>query len=137
MAQHIVPKTSDGSTDGEIVRPAFTEKPDGPYLSYNLPFDKACEKHVRETFRAERVYVLASGSLCRNTEYVQQLQQALGSKVVGLRKGMTPHTLWNEVLEIVGECKKLHADLIVTIGAGSLTDAAKIVTLVRNIACIV
>ena len=133
MSQHVVPKLCDGSTDGEIIRPAFTEKPDGPHLSYNLPFDKACEKHVRETFRAERVYVLASGSLCKNTEYVQQLQQALGSRVVGLRKGMTPHTLWNEVLEIVDECKKLRADLIVTIGAGSLTDAAKIVTLVRII----
>lgn len=136
MTQYVVPKTSDGSTDGEIVRPAFTERPEGPYLSYNLPFDKACEKHVRETFNAERVYVLASGSLCRNTQYVQQLQQALGDRVAGLRTGMTPHTLWNEVLEVVDECKKLQADLIVTIGAGSLTDAAKIVTLVRFMDCI-
>ena len=133
MSQHVVPKTNDGSTDGEIVRPAFAEVPDGPRLSYNLPFDKACLKHVKETFAAERVYILASGSLCRNTEYVQQLRTALGHRVAGSREGMTPHTLWSEVLEVAEDCRRLQADLIVTIGGGSLTDAAKIVALVSYV----
>lgn len=133
MTQRIVPKSNDGAVDGEVVRPAFTEVPGGPYVSYNLPYDKACEKHVRETFKAERIYILASGSLCRNTDYVQKLQTALGDRVAGLRAGMTPHTLWNEVLEVTDECRRLRVDLIVTIGAGSLTDAAKIVTLVSSL----
>jgi hypothetical protein len=132
MTQHVVPKEIDGAADGEIVRPAFADVSDGPYLSYNLPFDKACVKHVKETFNAERVYILASGSLCRNTDYVKRLQRALGDRVAGLREGMTPHTLWSEVLEVAAECKRLRADLIVTIGGGSLTDAAKIVTLVSE-----
>jgi alcohol dehydrogenase class IV len=132
MTQHVVPKKNDSTADGEIVRPAFTEVSDGPYLSYNLPFDKACAKHVEETFKAKRVYILASGSLCRNTDYVKRLQRALGDQVAGLREGMTPHTLWSEVLEVTEECRRLRADLIVTIGGGSLTDAAKIVTLVSN-----
>ena len=132
MPRHVVPKKNDGATDGEIVRPAFAEVPDGPHLSYNLPFDKACLKHVEETFAAERVYILASGSLCRNTDYVQRLRTALGSRVAGLREGMTPHTLWNEVLEVADDCRRLRVDLIVTIGGGSLTDAAKIVALVSN-----
>lgn len=132
MTQHVVPKKSDGAGDGEIVRPAFTEVPNGPHLSYNLPFDKACVKHVDETFGAKHVYILGSGSLSRNTGYVQQLRQALGDRVAGAREGMTPHTLWNEVLEVADDCRRLRADLIVTIGGGSLTDAAKIVTLVSN-----
>ena len=69
--------------------------------------------------------------MSRNTDHVQQLRQVLGGKVVGLREGMTPHTLWSEVLEIAVECREKEVDLIVTLGAGSLTDGAKIVSLVR------
>jgi alcohol dehydrogenase class IV len=129
MSQHVIPKKTNDN-DGEVIRPVFSEVPNGPHLSYNLPFEEACAKHVEATFNAERVYILASGSLCRNTKYVEQLRTALGSRVAGLREGMTPHTLWNEVLEITDDCRRLRADLIVTIGGGSLTDAAKIVTLV-------
>jgi len=42
---------------------------------------------------------------------------------------MIPHTLWSECLEVTEDCRKLNADLLVTLGAGSLTDAAKIVAL--------
>lgn len=131
MSQHVIPKNTNDD-DGDIVRPAFSGVSNGPHISYNLPFDKSCAKHVEATFKAERVYILASGSLCRNTKYVEQLRKALGSRVAGLREGMTPHTLWNEVLEVADDCRRLRADLIVTIGGGSLTDAAKIVTLVSE-----
>ena len=131
MSQHVVPnKTNDN--DGEVIRPAFSEVPNCPHLSYNLPFDKACAYHVKATFNAERVYILASGSLCKNTKYVEQLRTALGSRVAGLREGMTPHTLWDEVLEVAEDCRRVRVDLIVTIGGGSLTDAAKIITLVSG-----
>lgn len=123
--------TKKTDADGEVFREAFSNAP-GPHISYNLPLDQACAKHVVNTFAAERVYILASGSLCRNTKYVQQLQQALGSQVVGTRQGMTPHTLWSECLEVAEECRTLRADILVTLGAGSLTDAAKIVALVSD-----
>lgn len=98
--------------------------------SYGLPFTVACAKHVSETFHACRVYIIASGSLSRNTSHVKDLEAALEGKVVGVRNGMTPHTLWSECLEITKEARDAKADLIVTLGAGSLTDAAKIITLV-------
>jgi alcohol dehydrogenase class IV len=130
MPNFVTPKKNDGpSEDGEIVRPAFDDA-SGPHVSYNLPFDKAATKHVVGTFAADRVYILASGSLCRNTKFVQQLQDALGGRVAGVRKGMTPHTLWSEVLEVADECRRVKADLLITIGGGSLTDAAKLVALV-------
>ena len=84
MSQHVIPKKTNDN-DGETIRPAFSEVPNGPRLSYDLPFDKACAKHVEASFHAERVYILASGSLCRNTKYVEQLRNALGSRVAGLR----------------------------------------------------
>jgi alcohol dehydrogenase class IV len=130
MPNFITPKRRDSpAEDGEIVCPAFADV-SGPHISYNIPFDKASAKHVVETFAADRVYILASGSLCRNTEFVKQLQDALGSRVAGVRKGMTPHTLWSEVLEVADECRRVKADLLITIGGGSLTDAAKLVALV-------
>jgi alcohol dehydrogenase class IV len=72
--------------------------------------------------------VICSGSLARNTDSLQRLTAALGpDKIAGQRIGMKPHTQWSEVLEIVADARKVQADLLLTLGAGSLTDGAKIV----------
>lgn len=112
----------------EVYRPAFDAG--YPHISYGLSFHSSCAKHVVETFKCSRVYIIASGSLARNTDNVTKLQNALGSKVVGTRIGMKPHTLWSEILEIAKEAKEVNADILVTLGAGSLTDGAKIIALV-------
>lgn len=101
-----------------------------PHISYGLPFPEACAKHVPRTVNASRVYIIASKTLSTNTDAFQRLETALDGKVVGKRIGMTPHTLWSECLEVTAEARRLAADLIITLGAGSLTDAAKIVSLV-------
>ena len=134
-------------SQNEVYRPAFTDPPginlagiptsnlklSAPYVSYGLPYQEACAQHVRETFKASRVYVIASGTLSRKTDKLEKLTDALGKEhVVGVRKGMTPHTLWSEVLQITSEAKQAKADCIVTLGAGSITDGAKIVTLVSS-----
>ena len=121
---------AEPQSDGEVHYLPFSGTT-YPYISHGLPFPQACAKHVDKTFRASRVYIIASGTLARTTDYVRELQQALGERVVGTRAGMTPHTLWSEILEIADECRDLDADLIVTLGAGSLTDGAKIIALVR------
>ena len=74
-----------------------------PNVSYGIPYSEACAKHVRDTFKASRVYIVTSGSMSRNhPEALQALVDALGEdKVVGVRKGMASHTLWSEILEIV------------------------------------
>ena len=117
----------------ETVRPAFADR-ERPLLSYGIPFPAAAAEHVTKTFGASRVYVICSGSLSRNTDALGRLTAALGpEKVVGRRLGMQSHTLWSEVLQIVEEARKAKADLLLTLGAGSLTDAAKIVALVSLI----
>ncbi|KAF7714265.1 Fe-containing alcohol dehydrogenase [Penicillium ucsense] len=113
----------------EIVRPAFADR-ERPLLSYGIAFPTAAARHVAETFGASRVYVICSGSLSRNTDALARLTAALGpDKVVGRRLGMQSHTLWSEVLQIVEEARKVEADLLLTLGAGSLTDGAKIIAL--------
>ncbi|KAL1631979.1 hypothetical protein SLS56_004184 [Neofusicoccum ribis] len=113
---------------GDMYHKAFADH-EHPYISYGLLYPKACAKHVDQTFNAERVYILASGSLSKNTDAVKTLEDALAGKVVGVRRGMTSHTLWTECIDVAKEVKHLDADLLVTIGGGSLIDAAKIVSL--------
>ena len=122
-------QNNSASCDGETYRPAWPSS--HPQISYGLPFPEACAKHVSNTFKASRVYIIASGSLSRQTDHVKRLQQALGDKVVGTTYGMKPHTLWSEILEITAKANEAKADMLVTLGAGSLTDGAKIIALVR------
>jgi alcohol dehydrogenase class IV len=131
----------------ETYKPAFDEPPGtnlagipikglqlpSPYVSYGRPYQESCAKHIRETFHASKVYIIASGSLARNTDKLDRLIDAIGKdNVVGARKGMTPHTPWSEILAITANCRATQADCVVTLGAGSLTDGAKIVVLVRQ-----
>lgn len=114
----------------ETIRPAFTNR-ERPLLSYGIAFPAAAARHVTETFNASRVYVICSGSLARNTDALDKLTAALGpGKVVGHRIGMQSHTLWSEVLEIVEDARNVQADLLLTLGAGTLTDGAKIAAFV-------
>lgn len=118
----------------ETVRPAFSDR-ERPLLSYGIPFAPAAARHVCETFNASRVYVLCSGSLARNTDSLEKLKVALrqrGVDVVGARIGMKSHTLWSEVVEVVNDARSVEADLLLTLGAGSLTDAAKIAAFVYS-----
>ncbi|KAL2355728.1 putative Fe-containing alcohol dehydrogenase [Cryomyces antarcticus] len=110
----------------ETYRPAF-EGSDFPHISYGIPFSEACQSHIEKTFRASRVFIIASKTLSNNTDNLKSLQAALGKKVVGTRVGMTPHTLWSECLSVTEEARQARADLLITLDAGSLTDAAKII----------
>lgn len=93
-----------------------------PNISYGLPFDKAIVNHVGSD---AKVYVLASKTLSEKTNSLDRLKAALGTRVKGIRVGMTPHTVFQECLEVTDEAKAVGADTIITLGAGSLSDAAK------------
>ncbi len=110
----------------EAFRRAFPDRA-VPNITYGLPFTEACAKHVESIFNASRVYIIASKSLSTNTDALKRLEQALGSRVVGARVGMKPHTLWSDILSVVNEARPLNPDCIITLGAGSLTDGSKII----------
>ncbi|QRD81644.1 aconitate hydratase mitochondrial precursor [Aspergillus flavus] len=113
----------------ETLRTAFADRP-RPLLSYGVPFETAAAKHINDLFHASRVYIICSSSLSRNTDVLDRLNTSIGkNKIVGTRIGMRSHTYWSEILEIVHEARDSGADLILTIGAGSLTDGAKVVAL--------
>jgi alcohol dehydrogenase class IV len=113
---------------GETYKLAFPGK-SKPYLSTGLPFPEACAHHITNTYHASKVYVIVSNSISKTTNF-ESLKIALSEKIVAVRRGIKPHTPWDDVLEIVKDIKEKKADVIVTLGAGSLTDGAKVIALV-------
>ncbi|KAJ7211757.1 putative Fe-containing alcohol dehydrogenase [Mycena pura] len=99
-------------------------------IAYGAPFPASCARQAEERFHAKRVFVIASASLARSTTALDELTAALGEKVAGTRVGLKAHTYFSDILSVAKECRALSVDLIVTLGGGSLTDAAKMVSLV-------
>jgi len=78
---------------------------------------------------AERVFLMVSGTLNRTTEEIAKVRRALGNRFAGLFDRMPPHTPRRAVIEAAAAAREAQADLIVTIGGGSVTDGAKAVQL--------
>lgn len=78
---------------------------------------------------ARRVFMLVSRTLGRETEWVNEMRAALGERCAGSYDGMPPHTPRDAVLDATAAARDAGADLIITFGGGSLTDAGKMVRL--------
>jgi maleylacetate reductase len=78
---------------------------------------------------AERVFLMVSGTLNRATDEIEKVRQALGNRFAGQFDRMPPHTPRRAVIEAAEAARAAGADLIATIGGGSVTDGAKAVQL--------
>ncbi len=78
---------------------------------------------------AERVFLMVSGTLNRTTDEIDKLRRALGNKCVGTFDKMPAHTPRSAVIAATDQARDARADLIVTLGGGSITDGAKAVQL--------
>jgi maleylacetate reductase len=91
----------------------------------------AAEAVVGQTERlhAARAFLMVSGTLNRTTDEIEKIRQALGSRCVGTFDAMPPHTPREAVVAAAEQARGAGADLIVTVGGGSITDGAKAVQL--------
>ena len=78
---------------------------------------------------ATRVFLMASGTLERETDEIAKVRAALGNRCAGSFTVMPPHTPRQAVLKAAEAARAAKADLIVTVGGGSATDGAKAVQL--------
>jgi maleylacetate reductase len=78
---------------------------------------------------ASRVFLMVSGTLNRQTDEVEKLRRALGNKCVGTFDSMPAHSPRSAVVAAANQARAAKADLIVTLGGGSITDGAKAVQL--------
>lgn len=84
---------------------------------------------IAERLEAKRVLVMASATLDRSGDGVAAIRGALGQRLAGQYQGMPAHSPRAAVLDATRQARAAGADLIVTVGGGSLTDAAKAVRL--------
>ncbi|MBR1205941.1 MULTISPECIES: iron-containing alcohol dehydrogenase [unclassified Bradyrhizobium] len=78
---------------------------------------------------AQRAFLMVSGTLNRETDEIEKVRQALGARCVGTFDQMPAHTPRAAVIAAAEQARDAKADLIVTIGGGSITDGAKAVQL--------
>jgi maleylacetate reductase len=93
---------------------------------YGRPFAEALKEVVEES-GANSVFLLASGTLNRETDTVGQVRRALGNRLAGVFARIGAHTPRSDVVEAANAARAAGADLLVTLGGGSVTDAAKMV----------
>ncbi|WP_338692999.1 iron-containing alcohol dehydrogenase [Bradyrhizobium sp. 26S5] len=78
---------------------------------------------------AQRAFLMVSGTLNRETDEIEKVRQALGARCVATFDRMPGHTPRAAVIAATEQARDAKADLIVTIGGGSITDGAKAVQL--------
>lgn len=76
---------------------------------------------------AERVFLIAGGTLFRETDFVARAQAALGTHLAGTWTRIGAHTPRIDVVAAANAARAAGADLLVTLGGGSVTDAAKMI----------
>src|SRR6202171_3373106 len=78
---------------------------------------------------AASAFLMVSGTLNRQTDEIEKIRQRLGSRCVATFDAMPPHTPREAVIAAAEQARAANADLIVTVGGGSITDGAKAVQL--------
>lgn len=76
-----------------------------------------------------RAFLMVSGTLNRQTDEIEKIRRALGSRCAGVFDAMPAHTPREAVIAAARAAREADADLIVTVGGGSITDGAKAVQL--------
>jgi maleylacetate reductase len=74
---------------------------------------------------ANRVFLVVSRTLDRETGWVNNLRAALGNRYAGSFDGVPSHTPRDTVLAATEAARQAKADLLVSFGGGSVTDATK------------
>jgi len=93
--------------------------------------EPAAEALVRQMdrLRASRAFLMVSGTLRRETDEIEKIRRALGSRCAAIFDAMPQHTPREAVIAASEQARAANADLIVTVGGGSITDGAKAVQL--------
>jgi maleylacetate reductase len=78
-----------------------------------------------DRLRKSRAFLMVSGTLRRETDEIGKIQHALGSRYAAIFDAMPQHTPREAVIAATAQARAADADLIVTVGGGSITDGAK------------
>lgn len=93
---------------------------------FGIPAAKAVTSWA-ERLDAQRVFLIVSGTLNRETDEIGKVITTLGDRYAGLYDSIPPHTPRNAVVAASAAAREAGADLLVTFGGGSVTDGCKVV----------
>ena len=85
---------------------------------------------VADELGAQRLFIVASKTLNRNTDVVAGIRRRLGARAVGLFDETEEHSPQGSVLRTAAAIAAAEPDLIVTIGGGSPIDTVKVAQIV-------
>ncbi|ABD09382.1 Iron-containing alcohol dehydrogenase [Rhodopseudomonas palustris HaA2] len=76
---------------------------------------------------AQRALLMVSGTLNRTTDEIAKIRDAIGPRCAGVFDAMPAHSPRSAVIAAANQARAVGADLLVTVGGGSITDGAKAV----------
>jgi maleylacetate reductase len=97
-------------------------------VAFGEPWQEALPKEL-ERVGASRAFVLASTNLAAAASLTAELRSLLGPKLAGFSTGIRVHTPRDDVVAAAEKARDANADVIVTMGGGSVTDAGKMLLL--------
>jgi maleylacetate reductase len=95
---------------------------------YGKPAAQALTAEV-ERIGAKRVFIVVSGTMNRTTDEAEKVRAALGDRYAGSYDKIPPFTPRSAVLEAAELARSAGADMVVTFGGGSVTEAGKVLRL--------
>jgi len=98
---------------------------------FGRPAAEALAEEARR-LDAERVFLMVSGTLNRTTDEIAKVRKALGNRVAGVFDRMPPHTPREAVIAAAEAAREAGADLIATVGGGSVTGAKAVQLCLAN-----
>ncbi len=75
---------------------------------------------------AQRVFIVTSRTLNRNTDAIERIRNALGTRAVGVFDECVEHTPRDSVIAAAQAARSARPDLIVTVGGGTAIDTVKV-----------
>jgi len=93
---------------------------------FGVPAAQAIPQQL-DRLGAKRAILMVSGTLNRTTDEIAKIRTALGERCVAVFDAMPAHTPRQGVINATNMAREAKADVIVTIGGGSITDGAKAV----------
>jgi maleylacetate reductase len=95
---------------------------------FGLPAAEAVSGRL-DRLGLSRAFLMVSGTLRRSTDEIGKIQHSLGQRCAGVFDAMPPHTPREAVIAATQQAREANADVIITVGGGSITDGAKAVQL--------
>jgi len=94
-------------------------------VHFGTPVAEALQTELQQR-AAQRVFVVTSRSLNRNTNAVTRALAQIQPRVVGLFDACVEHTPRDTVIALAEQLRAAEADLIVSIGGGTVIDTVKV-----------